>query len=281
MAKELHFYRWDCKDYLAESTPMSDAQDLYYRRLMDLCALRGGRIDLSDEAVCRAVRARSATQKRVALEVLRDFFQGVSGAYSHPLIDRALALHEASASGGRNKGSKGRNHKGGQPEKANTDEKSLEINDGAPRGLGSESQAEGKQSVVSSHESLKTEHINTLARDVAVAQGKTTPLNDVRAGRDEVLAGIKEITGRDASKSQDARAAIARLLDPLTGGHSVESVLLVTRWAHETWKGGIKSLPRVLSDGEFAARLEEAQIWAAPAATPAPVEPINWLQHAK
>lgn len=275
MAKELHFYRWDCKDYLAESTPMSDAQDLYYRRLMDLCALRGGRIDLSDEAVCRAVRARSATQKRVALEVLRDFFQGVSGAYSHPLIDRALALHEASASGGRNKGGKGRDHKGGQPEKVNTDEKALEINSEASRGLGSESQADGKQSVVSSHESVKTGHINTLARDVATAQGQDRPLNDVRAGRDEVVAGFKEITGRDASKSQDAKRRIAKLLDPLTGGHSVESVLLVVKWAQATWKGGIKSLSGLLDDGEFSARLEEAQAWQRPASQPTRA-PMVW-----
>lgn len=68
----------------------------------------------------------------------------------------------------------------------------------------------------------------------------------------------------DASKSRDTRTAIARLLDPLTGGHSAESVLLVARWAHETWKGGIRTLAGVLDEGEFADRLEKAKAWKQP-----------------
>lgn len=104
---------------------------------------------------------------------------------------------------------------------------------------------------------------HTSARPGSTSQAVS--FHDVRVGRNEVLAGIKEITGRDASNSRDAMGAIARLLDPVTGGHSVESVLLVVHWAHETWKGGIKSLSGVLNDGEFAARLEEAQAWKRPA----------------
>lgn len=111
---------------------------------------------------------------------------------------------------------------------------------------------------------LKT---HTSARPGSTSQA--APLHDVRAGRDEVLAGIKEITGRDASKSRDTQQCIARLLDPKVGGHSVGDILLVVRWAHETWKGGIKSLTGVLAEGEFGARRDEAKGWRESAKAPA------------
>ncbi|HDX8383875.1 TPA: DUF1376 domain-containing protein [Aeromonas hydrophila] len=238
MSKELHFYRWDCKDYLAESQPMSDAQDLYYRRLMDLCALRGGRIDLSDDAVCRAVRARSSTQKRVVLEVLRDFFQGVSGAHSHPLIDRALALHEASSAGGKNRGSKSRASDDMQSEKPNTVKKDLEINEITSRGLGSESQANAKQSVVSSQESVNSKDLKD--KDLVAGAPKSvvqvldwSPLNLTP----EHVEAVKAIRKKHGAKGKVSQRVVDTLSQEFAKaramGFSDEQV--ISEWDTRGW----------------------------------------------
>lgn len=259
MAKELHFYRWDCKDYLAESAPLTDAQDLYYRRLMDLCALRGGRIDLSDEAVCRAVRARSATQKRAALEVLRDFFQGVSGDHSHPLIDRALALHEASASGGKAKAERLREAKGNQPGKANAGEKSLEIKNGAS----TQQSLSTCQSVVSSHES------------VVMSQERPKDLKDSMScskRHDDVKAVIAHMNGAIGSRYKASTKAHADGISARLGeGHSVDDLIAVIDHKAREWGSDPKMAqylrPATLfAPGKFGGYLLASRTSAAPAA---------------
>ncbi len=105
---EMIWYKFHIGDYLSQTTHLSDAEDLAYRRLIDLYYLTEKPIPLDTDLVARKIRL----DLDITELVLEDFFEKTGHGYVHDGCDAAIAKHQAQVATNRILGKRG-----GRPKK--------------------------------------------------------------------------------------------------------------------------------------------------------------------
>jgi len=99
----IDWYKFNYRDYRDETFGMADAEDLAYRRLIDLYYANEGRLP-TDKAVLERI---------VALDydcidpVLKTFFQRLPDRWAHERMDKDIARRKAQAEQARAAGKRG------------------------------------------------------------------------------------------------------------------------------------------------------------------------------
>jgi len=83
------WYKFHIGDYLASTSHLSDAEDLAYRRMLDLYYMSGKPLPLNTEAVSRKIRI----DLDITELVLGDFFQKTEDGYVNKRCDAEIAKH--------------------------------------------------------------------------------------------------------------------------------------------------------------------------------------------
>jgi len=82
----MNWYKFHVRDYLVSTVHLDDAEDLAYRRLMDLYFLTEGPIQGPVEEIARRVKL----DLDCVQPVLNQFFRKYEGKYVHDEIEEAL-----------------------------------------------------------------------------------------------------------------------------------------------------------------------------------------------
>jgi uncharacterized protein YdaU (DUF1376 family) len=83
------WYKFHIGDYLASTSHLSDAEDLAYRRMLDLYYMSGKPLPLDTDSLCRKIRI----DLDITELVLGDFFQKTEDGYINKRCDVELAKH--------------------------------------------------------------------------------------------------------------------------------------------------------------------------------------------
>lgn len=102
------WFKFNIKDYLASTAHLSDAEDLAYRRLLDLYFLSEKPIPLDRDAVARKIRI----DLDITETVLDDFFQKTNAGYVNARCEAEIAKFNNQVRVNRELGKKG-----GRPKK--------------------------------------------------------------------------------------------------------------------------------------------------------------------
>ena len=102
------WYKFNIKDYLASTAHLSDAEDLAYRRLLDLYFLSEKPIPLDRDAVARKIRL----DLDITEAVLDDFFEETGAGYVNARCEAEIAKYVNQVRVNRELGKKG-----GRPKK--------------------------------------------------------------------------------------------------------------------------------------------------------------------
>jgi len=104
----LIWFKFNIKDYLASTAHLSDAEDLAYRRLLDLYFLSEQPISLDLDAVARKIRI----DLDITELVLDDFFQKTNAGYVNARCEAEIAKYNRQVKVNQELGKKG-----GRPKK--------------------------------------------------------------------------------------------------------------------------------------------------------------------
>ena len=102
------WYKFHLGDYITHTTHLSDAEDLAYRRLLDLYYMSGKPIPLNTESVSRKIRL----DLDITESVLGEFFQHTENGYVNSRCDAEIAKYQAQVENNRQLGKRG-----GRPKK--------------------------------------------------------------------------------------------------------------------------------------------------------------------
>ena len=102
------WYKFHLGDYITHTTHLSDAEDLAYRRLLDLYYMSEKPIPLNTESVSRKIRL----DLDITESVLGEFFQHTENGYVNSRCDAEIAKYQAQVENNRQLGKRG-----GRPKK--------------------------------------------------------------------------------------------------------------------------------------------------------------------
>ena len=102
------WYKFHLGDYITHTTHLSDAEDLAYRRLLDLYYMSEKPIPLNTESVSRKIRI----DLDITESVLGEFFQHTENGYVNSRCDAEIAKYQAQVENNRQLGKRG-----GRPKK--------------------------------------------------------------------------------------------------------------------------------------------------------------------
>jgi uncharacterized protein YdaU (DUF1376 family) len=103
------WYKFHIGDYLASTSHLSDAEDLAYRRMLDLYYMSGKPLPLDTESLSRKIRI----DLDITELVLGDFFQKTEDGYVNKRCDAEIAKYSKQVKINRELGKLG-----GRPKKA-------------------------------------------------------------------------------------------------------------------------------------------------------------------
>jgi len=106
------WYKFHLGDYITHTTHLSDAEDLAYRRLLDLYYMSEKQIPLNTESVARKIRI----DLDITESVLGEFFERTENGYFNHRCDAEIAKYQAQCSTNREVGKRG-----GRPKKTESD----------------------------------------------------------------------------------------------------------------------------------------------------------------
>ena len=112
------WYKFHLGDYITHTTHLSDAEDLAYRRLLDLYYMSEKQIPLNTESVSRKIRI----DLDITESVLGEFFERTETGYFNHRCDAEIAKYQAQCSTNREVGKRG-----GRPKKTQSDTESEPI----------------------------------------------------------------------------------------------------------------------------------------------------------
>ena len=102
------WYKFHLGDYITHTTHLSDAEDLAYRRLLDLYYMSETEIPLNTELVARKIRL----DLDITESVLGEFFEKTENGYFNHRCDAEIAKYQAQVANNRQLGKRG-----GRPKK--------------------------------------------------------------------------------------------------------------------------------------------------------------------
>ena len=102
------WYKFHLGDYITHTTHLSDAEDLAYRRLLDLYYMSETEIPLNTELVARKIRL----DLDITESVLGEFFEKTETGYFNYRCDAEIAKYQAQVANNRKLGKRG-----GRPKK--------------------------------------------------------------------------------------------------------------------------------------------------------------------
>jgi len=102
------WYKFHLGDYITHTTHLSDAEDLAYRRLLDLYYMSESEIPLNTELVARKIRL----DLDITESVLGEFFEKTETGYFNNRCDAEIAKYQAQVANNRQLGKRG-----GRPKK--------------------------------------------------------------------------------------------------------------------------------------------------------------------
>lgn len=102
------WYKFHLGDYITHTTHLSDAEDLAYRRLLDLYYMSETEIPLNTELVARKIRL----DLDITESVLGEFFEKTETGYFNHRCDAEIAKYQAQVANNRQLGKRG-----GRPKK--------------------------------------------------------------------------------------------------------------------------------------------------------------------
>jgi uncharacterized protein YdaU (DUF1376 family) len=102
------WYKFHLGDYITHTTHLSDAEDLAYRRLLDLYYMSESEIPLNTELVARKIRL----DLDITESVLGEFFEKTETGYFNHRCDAEIAKYQAQVANNRQLGKRG-----GRPKK--------------------------------------------------------------------------------------------------------------------------------------------------------------------
>ena len=105
------WYKFHLGDYITHTTHLSDAEDLAYRRLLDLYYMSEKPIPLNTESVSRKIRL----DLDITESVLGEFFQHTENGYVNMRCDVEIAKYQAQCENNRQLGKRG-----GRPKKTDS-----------------------------------------------------------------------------------------------------------------------------------------------------------------
>jgi uncharacterized protein YdaU (DUF1376 family) len=109
------WYKFHLGDYITHTTHLSDAEDLAYRRLLDLYYISEKQIPLNAELVSRKIRI----DLDITESVLGEFFERTETGYFNHRCDAEIAKYQAQCNTNREVGKRG-----GRPKKTQSDTES-------------------------------------------------------------------------------------------------------------------------------------------------------------
>jgi uncharacterized protein YdaU (DUF1376 family) len=109
------WYKFHLGDYITHTTHLSDAEDLAYRRLLDLYYISEKQIPLNTESVSRKIRI----DLDITESVLGEFFERTETGYFNHRCDAEIAKYQAQCNTNREVGKRG-----GRPKKTQSDTES-------------------------------------------------------------------------------------------------------------------------------------------------------------
>ena len=109
------WYKFHLGDYITHTTHLSDAEDLAYRRLLDLYYISEKQIPLTAELVSRKIRI----DLDITESVLGEFFERTETGYFNHRCDAEIAKYQAQCNTNREVGKRG-----GRPKKTQSDTES-------------------------------------------------------------------------------------------------------------------------------------------------------------
>lgn len=108
------WYKFHLGDYITHTTHLSDAEDLAYRRLLDLYYMSEKEIPLDTESVSRKIRL----DLDITESVLGEFFEKTEKGYFHNRCDAEIARYNKQCENNRSLGKRG-----GRPKKTESEPK--------------------------------------------------------------------------------------------------------------------------------------------------------------
>jgi uncharacterized protein YdaU (DUF1376 family) len=108
------WYKFHLGDYITHTTHLSDAEDLAYRRLLDLYYMSEKQIPLNTELVSRKIRI----DLDITESVLCEFFERTETGYFNHRCDAEVAKYQAQCNANRETGKRG-----GRPKKTESEPK--------------------------------------------------------------------------------------------------------------------------------------------------------------
>lgn len=102
------WYKFHLGDYITHTTHLSDAEDLAYRRLLDLYYMSEKQIPINTESVSRKIRL----DLDITESVLGEFFEKTETGYFNHRCDAEIAKYQAQVANNRQLGKRG-----GRPKK--------------------------------------------------------------------------------------------------------------------------------------------------------------------
>ena len=109
------WYKFYLADYITDTHHLSDAEDLAYRRLIDMYYMSEKPIPLETDSVSRKVRLDSD----IVESVLKEFFEYTPEGYRHSRCDKEIAKYQHQVSMNRKLA-----ERGGRPKKTESDTES-------------------------------------------------------------------------------------------------------------------------------------------------------------
>jgi len=109
------WYKFFLGDYIRDTHHLADAEDLAYRRLIDLYMMSESPIPLDTKLVSRKVRL----DEDIVVVVLDEFFERTEDGYRNARCDKEIAKYQHQVSMNRQSAAKG-----GRPKKTESDSKS-------------------------------------------------------------------------------------------------------------------------------------------------------------
>jgi len=97
------WYKFNVKDYLADTLHLSDAEDLAYRRLIDLCYLSEQPLPLDAAAIARKIRL----DLDVTESVLGEFFEKTPEGYQNARCEAEIVRYRKQVASNTQSGKKG------------------------------------------------------------------------------------------------------------------------------------------------------------------------------
>jgi uncharacterized protein YdaU (DUF1376 family) len=109
------WFKFHIGDYITHTTHLADAEDLAYRRLLDLYYMSEKPIPLDTESVSRKIRL----DLDITESVLKEFFQHTENGYVNSRCDMEIAKYQHQVENNRTLGKRG-----GRPRKTETETES-------------------------------------------------------------------------------------------------------------------------------------------------------------